>query len=201
MCNGHTPTVTWGFLLPYFLSASKAFSSISRRGTLFQLVRWLLALSSVETQRRRFMWKFTLSLAHRLGQIQLAPALHRETSRCSQILHKGSLYDTFPTMLRQNVSAVPRLSAGVGTRLVFDGVLYTVHTVHFLWEEMYFRVLLWWQIVGICAYCRVCFQGISVLNNSLCSWAQKHEIELTPILTAGFISLGAGFWMLMLPDL
>lgn len=62
---------------------------------------------------------------------QPALAILRGTSRCSQILHKGALYDIFPTMLKYNVSAVLRLSAAVRTTFAFDGGLYTVHTVHF----------------------------------------------------------------------
>jgi len=70
-----------------------------------------------------------------------ALALHREIGRCSQILLKGALYGTFPTMLRYYISAVPRLSAAIRTRLVFDGGLYTVYAVHFLQKEIHFRVL------------------------------------------------------------
>lgn len=88
-----------------------------------------------------------------------ALGLHRGTSRCLQILHKGALYGSFPTILRYNVSVVPRLSAAVRTRAAFDGGLCTVHTVHFLWEEIYFRVLLWWWIVGICAFAKCVFKA------------------------------------------
>lgn len=99
MCSGHVPSVTWGFWLPYFPSASKAFQPVSRR-VLSSSLHWLLSLSSVEMRKGRHMWKFTLSLAHHSGQTQLAPALPWESSRCSQILHKACLCDTFPTTLR-----------------------------------------------------------------------------------------------------